>query len=428
MTKYFGDIPPGPPIAHKQEWVAKMVSEHRETVQDRVPLARSYKVWNVPQYGTADATYLNLISSILTSGKSSRLYKRLVYDDQIAANVMTYIDQKEIGGQFLVMATAKPGESLAAIEKAITEEMTRFLKEGPTTDELDRAKTQALAGFIRGAERIGGFGGKSDILARSQTYTGSPDGYKQVLARIEAATAAQLKESARTWLSDGAYILNVEPFPQLAANDEGVDRTKLPEVPPDVIPSFPKLEKATLSNGLRLILAERHDIPLINFWLQVEAGYAADEFATPGTSKLMASLLTSGTKTRTALEVSDEAQSFGAVLTAGGGLDLTTVYLSALKSKLDPSLHLYADVILNPVFPESDFKRQQSLQIAGIENEKATPTPDGSSRAAAASLRSGPRLLGSADGLRNHRDRLGDYSAIRLPISIRPGSSRTTRP
>jgi zinc protease len=374
VTRYFGDIPPGPPIAHQQEWVAKMEGEHRETVQDRVPLARIYMVWNVPQYGTADATYLNLASSILTSGKSSRLYKRLVYDDQIAANVMSYIDQKEIGGQFLVMATAKSGESLQAIEKAINEEMVRFLQEGPTIDELDRAKTQALAGFIRGVERIGGFGGKSDILARSQTYTGSPDGYKEILSRIQTATGAQIKEAANTWLADGSYILNVEPFPPLAANDEGVDRTKLPEVQPNVIPKFPKLEKATLSNGLNIILAERHDIPVINFWLQVEAGYAADEFATPGTSKLMAALLTSGTKTRTALQISDEAQSFGALLTAGGGLDLTTVYLSALKSKLDASLHLYADVILNPIFPDSDFQRQQSLQLAGIENEKATPT------------------------------------------------------
>jgi zinc protease len=374
VTKYFGDIPPGPPIAHQEAWVAKMTSEHRETVQDRVPLARIYKVWNVPQYGTADATYLNLVSSIFTSGKSSRLYKRLVYDDQIAANVMTYIDQKEISGQFLVMATAKPGESLDKLEKAINEEITWFLKEGPTIDELDRAKTQALAGFIRGVERIGGFGGKSDILARSETYTGSPDGYKEVLSRIEAATAAQLKDSANNWLADGAYVLNVEPFPALTAHDEGIDRAHMPEVQQNVVPKFPKLEKATLSNGLNVILAERHDIPVINFWLQVEAGYAADEFATLGTSKMMASLLTSGTKTRTALQISDEAQSFGALLTAGGGLDLTTVYLSALKSKLDPSLHLFADVILNPVFPESDFKRQQSLQLAGIENEKSTPT------------------------------------------------------
>lgn len=374
VTKYFGDIPPGPPIAHQEAWVAKMTSEHRETVQDRVPLARIYKVWNVPQYATADATYLNLVSSIFTSGKSSRLYKRLVYDDQIAANVMTYIDQKEIGAQFLVMATAKPGESLDKLEKAINEEIARFLKEGPTIDELDRAKTQAIAGFIRGVERIGGFGGKSDILARSQTYTGSPDGYKEILSRIEAATATQLRDSAGNWLADGAYVLNVEPFPPLTAHDEGIDRARMPDVQQNVVPKFPKLEKATLSNGLNVILAERHDIPVINFWLQVEAGYAADEFATPGTSKMMASLLTSGTKTRTALQISDEAQSFGALLTAGGGLDLTTVYLSALKSKLDPSLHLFADVILNPVFPESDFKRQQSLQLAGIENEKSTPT------------------------------------------------------
>ena len=112
-----------------------------------------------------------------------------------------FIDQKEIGGQLAVVATAKQGQSLDTLEKAVDEELERFLKEGPTAKELERVKTQALASFVRGVERIGGFGGKSDILARSQTYLGSPDAYKNTLNRIQQATAADLKDAARTWLA-----------------------------------------------------------------------------------------------------------------------------------------------------------------------------------------------------------------------------------
>ena len=122
-----------------------------------------------------------------------------------------------------------------------------------------------------------------------------------------------------------------------------------------------------------MILAERHEVPLVEFWLNVDAGYAADQFASPGTASMTMALLTGGTKTRTALQISDEEALLGAQLAARSNLDVSTVELSALKSKLDPSLGLFADVILNPVFPDSDFKRQQQQQLAGIQREKNTP-------------------------------------------------------
>src|SRR6202011_2948776 len=133
------------------------------------------------------------------------------------------------------------------------------------------------------------------------------------------------------------------------------------------------MQRATLSNGLHVVLAERHEVPLVNFWMTSDAGNAADEFAAPGTAAMTMALLTGGTKTRTALEISDQLELLGAQLRANSNLDQSTVRLSALKSKLDPSLDLFADVILNPSFPKADFKRQQKLQLAGIEREKNTP-------------------------------------------------------
>ncbi|MGC2463939.1 MAG: pitrilysin family protein [Candidatus Acidiferrum sp.] len=373
VEKYFGNIPPGPPVAHQEVWVAKMTGTHRQIVQDRVSQARIYKVWNVPQYGSADADYLDMVSDVLSQGKTSRFYKRLVYDDQIATDARAAVDLNEIGGQFYEQATARPGQDLAQVEKELDEELARFLKDGPTAEELARVKAQHEASFVRGIERIGGFGGKSDRLAKSQVFLGSPDAYKVSLKRVQDATAEDLKAAANRWLSDGVYVLEVLPFPEYKAASTGADRSKAPEIgaPPEL--KLPKLQHATLSNGLKVILAERHEVPLVDFWLSVDAGYAADQFASPGTASMAMSLLNGGTKTRTALQISDEQELLGARLAARSNLDLSIVQLSALKSKLDPSLDLFADLILNPVFPAADFSRQQRLQLAAIQREKNTP-------------------------------------------------------
>jgi zinc protease len=373
VEKYFGNIPPGPPVGHQQVWVAKMTGTHRSVTQDRVPLPRVYMVWNVPEFGSADADYLRMVSSCLGDGKTSRLYKRLVYDDQIASDVTVYLDQREIGSQLYVQVTARPGHNLDEIEKEINEEMAKFLKDGPRPEELQRVQTEYLANFVRGIERIGGFGGKSDRLAEYTVYTGNPEGYKITLQRVHDATADDLKSVANRWLSDGVYIADVLPFPDYKAAATGADRGSPPALGPAPELKLPKLQRATLSNGLKVVLAERHEVPLVDFWLAADAGYAADQFAKPGTARLAAALLTDGTKTRNALQISDATALLGAHLNASADLDLSYVSLSSLKSKLDPSLALFADVILNPTFPDADFQREQKLQIDAIGEEQKDP-------------------------------------------------------
>jgi zinc protease len=374
VYRYFGEIPSGPPVAHQRAWIAKMSGDQREVAQDRVPQSRLYKIWNVPGYGTAAAQHLRLATGILSTGKNSRLYKRLVYDDQIATQVAAYLDEREIGSQFVVVATAREGEDTRKVEKAVDEELARFLEDGPSERELDRIKTQSYAGFVRGVERIGGFGGKSDILASSQTYLGNPDAFRQRLKNLETATVADLRGVARTWLSDGVYVLEVVPFvdgKQPAQSNP--ERNSLPALGPAHELNLPRIEEDRLSNGLRILVAERHEIPVVNFWLDIDSGYAADQFAAPGTARLASSLLTGGTNRRSALEISEEVQVLGAQLSAGCNLDMATIYLSALKPTLNDALDLFADVILNPTFPTADFGRQKQLQLAAIANEKVTP-------------------------------------------------------
>jgi zinc protease len=121
------------------------------------------------------------------------------------------------------------------------------------------------------------------------------------------------------------------------------------------------------------VLAERHAIPVVNFNLQLDAGYAADQFASPGTAKLAMGMLDEGTKARSSLAISDELARLGADLSSSSDLDTSTVFLSAMKANLDPSLDVFADVILNPSFPEADFQRLKKQQLDGIQREKSEP-------------------------------------------------------
>ncbi|MFH6982903.1 M16 family metallopeptidase [Marinoscillum luteum] len=373
VVDYFGDIPSGPPVTHYGSYVAKRTGEIRQVQQDRVPQSRIYMVWNVPEWGNPDAFNLDFVADALASGKNSRLYKRLVYDEQIATSVSAYNWENEIAGIFVIQANVKPGVDNMVVENAIKEELAKFLKEGPTSGEMKRIKTDFFAGFTRGIERIGGFGGKSDILAMNAVYGGSPDFYKTRLKGMKEASISSVKSVANKWLSDGVYVLHINPFPDYETTGKDVDRSALPEVGPAATVAFPKLERATLSNGMKVVLAQRNTVPLIEFRMIFDAGYAADQYAKAGTANLTMDMLDEGTKARTALQINEELALLGAELNTGANLDQSYVTLSSLKNNFDQSLALFADVVLNPAFPQADFERLQKQQIVGIQNEKKSP-------------------------------------------------------
>jgi zinc protease len=373
VEKYYGDIPPGPPIAKQEVWVAKRTGTHRGWVQDRVPQARLYRIWNVPEFGSPEEAQLDLVAQILGRGKTSRLYKRLVYKDQIATSATASNGTNEIGGQFDFTLTANPGGDLAKVEKAANEELENFLKNGPTEAELQIAKTQILGNYARIVERIGGFGGKSDLLARCQTFRGNPDCYKDYLRWVKAATPASVKKAAVDWLSDGDYVLEVHPYPTNLKTENKLDRSSEPAPGGPESLKLPPLQKATLANGLKIVLAERHTAPVVNFTLMVDSGYAADAPNASGTAGFEQRMLEEGTPTRDSLKIGEELESLSANFNAGANLDWSLVSLNTLKSTMDRSLDIYADLILHPAFPEKEFVRLQKDRIATIQREKVTP-------------------------------------------------------
>lgn len=373
VKKYFGDIPPGPSLVKPGVNIAKRLENTRGYYADRVPEAKITMVWNVPQWGTREMTMLDLATDVLSTGKTSRLYKKLVYEDQTASSANAYIDDMEIGGNLYVEATVKPGVSAEKVEETMNAVIQEFLDKGVTQDELDRVRSRYFSSFLKGIERIGGFGGKSDILATNEVYGGSADYYKTTLKYVAEATAEDMMKVCREWLTSGKYVLVCTPFPSLTAAASGVDRSKLPELGTAVPSSFPALQKATLRNGLNVILAQRKGVPTIVGNLVVNSGYAADIKAKPGLVSLAMDLLDEGTKNFSTLEISDKLQLLGASLWTGADLDESYLSFTTLKQTFEPTLELVADVLLNPSFPESEFNRLKTEHLNIILQEKADP-------------------------------------------------------
>jgi zinc protease len=374
VEKYYGDIPPGPPVATQRAWVAKRSGTHRSSVQDRVPQARIYRVWNVPGADTPEEALLDLAAHVLGGSKTSRLYQRLVVKEQLATSAFSSDDSNEIAGQFGINLTARPGGDVARMERVADEELQALMKSGPREDELRLAKTAILAQYARAVERVGGFGGKSDLLARCMTFTGDPDCYKTYLKRIQAATPGMVREAMQAWLSDGDYILQVDPFPVgLAASGNSLDRSKGPPAGQPEKLHLPPMQSATLSNGLKVVLAERHGAPVVNLSMMLDAGFASDSHDLPGLASLSLRMLEEGTQTRSALQISAELEALGASFGAATNLDGAFVNMNVLQPTLPRALGLYADLVLHPAFPQPDFERLQRDRIAAIGREKTVP-------------------------------------------------------
>ncbi len=374
VEHFFGHIPPGPPLAKRGDWVAPLTESKRRTLQDRVPLARVYRVWNVPGWGHGDLDALDLAARVLASGQSARLDRRLVHADALATGVHAFTQTREIGSHLVVIAEVAPGADPAAVEAALDEELARFRAEGPTPEELRAAQTLTLADIVRQAEGIGGFGGASDLLATAEVFGGSADRYREGPARVRAATPVSVRDAVRRWAPEAAYTLTVVPFQERTPGEPLADRSALPDVPvpPDAV--FPEVEEARLSSGLRVLLARREGAPLVSMRLVVDAGYAADPDGLDGTASLLASLLNGGgAGDLDATARAARLDALGARLWAGAGINTHLVHLSALQTTLESSLALFADAALRPRFDAADVERFRAQLLAGQRQEAANP-------------------------------------------------------
>jgi zinc protease len=396
VAKYFGDIPAGPTMTRVTAGPVSAAVTARATMTDKVPQARIYRAWSIAGFSDADLDRLDLVAQVLGGSRSSRLDKRLLFTDKSVDGVSARVQPFELASTFYIQADVKAGGDVAAVEKAIDEELARLLKDGPTASELAQAVMTRRAAFVRASERIGGFGGKADTLAECAVYAKDPGCFRRTLRSWNEATPANVRATAERWLGKGSHTLVVTPGERTEIPEEPA-ATPAPFTPPapesrftttksDVdrkagVPkiatfpglTFPAVARATLKNGTTVVLAPRPGLPVVQARYMFRGGYATDAPAKQGLSSFAMSMLEEGAGDLGALAFADRAESLGAVLNANAGLDGADATLSALKERLDPSLALFSDMLRRPRFDAAEIERVRATWIARIKQEKADP-------------------------------------------------------
>jgi zinc protease len=210
-ARLFGDIASGPETVPVAVDLAPLASEIRLQLEDRIELPRLYLAWHSPALFAVDDAYLDLVAEVLAGGKTSRLYRSLVYDQRIATEVAASQNSRELSGHFQVIATAAPGRSLADLERAIARELDTLIAQGPTQAEMERCLAQAEAHFLHRLQTVGGFGGKSDQLNAYNVFLGDPGFFDRDLDRYRRAALSDLQQAAVRWLGSGRVALSVVP-------------------------------------------------------------------------------------------------------------------------------------------------------------------------------------------------------------------------
>ena len=397
-AKYFGDIPRGPDVRHATAPLPVRTKTTETVLHDAVAQTRLTRIWLAPGRTDPAIVQLDIAATILADGASSRLYNDLVRDKQLAVGVDASTQPFELASQVSIDVSVKPGVDPAKVQAEIDRVVADFLKDGPTEDEVERVATLSAAQTIRGLEAVGGFGGKAATLAEGLLYAGDPGFYKVELKRYADATPESVRDAARRWLGQGDFRLTVLPgtreaeakarareslaetpkaakptAPPAAAAPAGAPRPPRPEVTGYPALHFPAVQRATLSNGLVVELAERHEVPVVRMSLSFDAGNAADSRAKPGLQTLMLALAEEGTKARTARQIAEEQERLGAGIGESASMDRTRFSLNALKPNLAESLDLFADVVRNPLFAPAELERVRGQMLARIAEEFTEP-------------------------------------------------------
>jgi zinc protease len=394
VAKYFGTLPAGPPVPKIEVVTRPITSERRAVVTDHVELPRVYLAWITPPIFKPGDAEADLLGQILGGGKTSRLYRKLVYDRQMAQSVSAENDSNLLGSVLTITATAKPGVKPEDLEKAIEAEVETLRREGPTQEELERAVNKTEADAVRSLER---FGAVANRLNKYNHYLGDPGYLAKDLGRYERVTTADLQRAAEDELKPSARVVVYglpgkkvvadvrktrpeeeakETAPESAAvraREEPWRNT--PPVPGPALRFVPPVPaEFTLANGLKVFLVERHTLPIVAANLVVLAGAEADPKGKPGLASFTADMLEEGTKKRGAPELAAEVEQMGALLETSSNYDSVSVSLRTLSRTTDEGFALLSDVALDPAFEPKEIERQRSQRLTTLVEDADKPS------------------------------------------------------
>lgn len=398
VERYFGEIPGGPPVPRQQPWVTPLKASRQGVQFDAVPQPMLVRTWVTPEIGTTDATLLDLAARVLGDDDRSRLNKRLVDQQGLSNEVSADLDAYALAGLFTISVSELDDADRGRIAASLDQVLRKFLRDGPTPEELTRAKTNYRVDFIRSLERVSG---KAEILSQGLALKGDPALSWRMLEQVERATSADIAAAARRWLGQGSYQLVILPpdthrtrrgdsgkvrprsaeagrpaalVPAAIARGEltaPLDRqTGVPQVTEFPEAEFPAVERGRLSNGVEVALAQWHGAPVTGVALSFDGGFAADGDK-PGIAITTTVLMSAITRKLNALPAKQQEQLLGEITTIDCSTDSCTALLSATNEQLPVALKFFADIVRHPTFDPAD--AEQLIGNAAILEEKADP-------------------------------------------------------
>ena len=392
VQKYFGSIPSGPAVPPITATAPVITGERRATVSDQVELPKVYMGWISPtayQPGDAEAS---LLAELLGGGKSSRLYKTLVYEKQIAQDVSVTNQSLRLGSVFEIQATARPGIKIEDLEKAINDELAAIRTDGPTQAELDRARNLIQTRRIASIE---GYGGRADRLNLYNQYLHDPNYLAKDLDRYDRANISDLKRVAADVLRPNARVVvygvpgkKVIDDPPRASSDADQEkatassqagtmpdetwRAKPPLAGPPSRLTLPVAASFKLPNGLTVLHVEQHQFPLVTAELVVLGGAGTNPIEKPGLSSFTSQMLSEGTDRRSSTQIADDVAQIGASLRNDSTSDFASAYLRTLTPNREAALDLLSDITLRPKFDPTEIERvrkQRQTDILQIQDD-----------------------------------------------------------
>ena len=368
---YFGEAPAGVPLSHAKKWIPNLAENREEMMYDKVGQIRISRTWALPGLNDKDTTVMYLVNDSLLGNKNSPLHKKLVDELQLATRVSGSAYGRVMSGEYNITIDLREGVTPEQVLPILDATIADYLASGPDSQILENAKLSINMGMLAALETSSSIG---RILAAGQLLSNNPLFVNQELEWINAATAKELQETARRWLTRGYYQLTVKPFPEYAVAEAQADRSSIPMVVANSNINFPDIETVMLDNGMKLVVATRGNVPLVDVSIQINTGSTAAPDDAPGLASFVFGLLDKGTKKYDANELAAAKDKIGMSVRSQAGLERSSMRYRILNIHLRSSLVLAAEILRNPIFPEDELIKFQARVSAWLANLKLAPT------------------------------------------------------
>lgn len=383
--KYFGALPPGKPLDRIEQWIPTRDSVQIDVNYDNVGSTNFMRVWGLPNNDSRDALLMGLVANTLAGSPNTPLQRRLVQELQLATRVGADVKPGEVNGTFSIMVELKPGASVEKVGAVIDEELKRYFEQGPSADIVANANLAYSAGLIRSLEdpaRVGA------LLLENELFNGDPVRFLDEMRWMMNSTPKELASLSRKWLDKPYYESQLHPIARRGMPVPDVDRSTMPQLGSyDDAIEFPAISQATLPNGMKLVVAERHQFPVVDVSMVFHTGSLLDGKYAEGVASQAFGLMTRGTGKYSREQLEQARERIAATGLSGRADEDHSVFgFGALSQYLDQATALAAEILRNPIYPQSEIDKAIAEVDGQFDGYEANPLRGASSAAFGAAI------------------------------------------